>query len=95
MFGRRSSLTGFWIVTSAICTRPRHKHAVELGMNSVLVRHQVENGQSFHFPSRPAVLVRLAGYLMPTTIESGPIRCSTRVSVKPISRIHCWQSAPV
>ena len=38
---------------------------------------------------------RCARYLIPTTIESGPIRCSTRVSVKPISRIHSWQSAPV
>ena len=27
-------------------------------------------------------------YLIPTTIESGPTRCSTRVSLKPISFIN-------
>ncbi len=34
-------------------------------------------------------------YLIPTTIESGPARCSTRVSLNPASRNHPWQSAPV
>lgn len=34
-------------------------------------------------------------YLMPTTIESGPTRCSTRVWRKPTWRIHPSQSAPV
>ena len=34
-------------------------------------------------------------YLMPTTMESGPTRCSMRVSLKPASRIQPWQSAPV
>ena len=38
---------------------------------------------------------RLPGYLTPTTIESGPTRCSTRVDEKPASRIHPAQSAPV
>jgi hypothetical protein len=36
-----------------------------------------------------------AAYLIPTTIESGPTRCSTRVSLKPISFIQPMQSAPV
>jgi hypothetical protein len=35
------------------------------------------------------------GYLMPTTMESGPARCSTRVSRKPASPSQAWQSAPV
>jgi len=35
------------------------------------------------------------GYLMPTTIESGPTSGSTRVAEKPASVIHAWQSAPV
>lgn len=34
-------------------------------------------------------------YLMPTTIESGPSRCSARVSVNPASRIQPMQSATV
>jgi len=34
-------------------------------------------------------------YLIPTAIESGPTRCSTRVSLKPISFIQPMQSAPV
>ena len=34
-------------------------------------------------------------YLMPTTIESGPTRCSTLVSRNPASRIQPMQSAPV
>lgn len=34
-------------------------------------------------------------YLMPTTMESGPTRCSTRVLVKPASFIQPMQSAPV
>ena len=34
-------------------------------------------------------------YLVPMTIESGPIKCSTRVSRKPASFIHPEQSAPV
>jgi len=36
-----------------------------------------------------------ARYLIPTTIESGPTRCSTRVSLKPASFIQPMQSAPV
>jgi hypothetical protein len=38
---------------------------------------------------------RMNFYLMPTTIESGPTRCSTRVWRKPTWRIHPSQSAPV
>jgi hypothetical protein len=34
-------------------------------------------------------------YLNPITMESGPTKCSTRALAKPVSRIHCWQSAPV
>src|SRR5438094_205008 len=34
-------------------------------------------------------------YLIPTTIESGPARCSTYVSRKPTFCIHEEQSAPV
>lgn len=34
-------------------------------------------------------------YLMPTTIESGPMSGSTRVAEKPASVIHARQSAPV
>jgi hypothetical protein len=34
-------------------------------------------------------------HLIPTTIESGPARCSTLVSRKPASRIHFEQSSPV
>src|ERR1035441_3010707 len=34
-------------------------------------------------------------YLIPITIEAGPIRCSTRVSLKPASFIQPMQSAPV
>ena len=34
-------------------------------------------------------------YLMPMTMESGPTRCSTRVSRNPASFIHAEQSAPV
>jgi hypothetical protein len=34
-------------------------------------------------------------YLIPTTIESGPVRCSTRVWLNPASRIQPMQSAPV
>jgi hypothetical protein len=35
------------------------------------------------------------GYLMPTTIDSGPARCSTQVRRKPACRSHCWHCAPV
>jgi hypothetical protein len=35
------------------------------------------------------------GYLMPTTIDSGPARCSTQVWRKPACRSHCWHCAPV
>jgi hypothetical protein len=48
--------------------------------------------------SRARLLPRRAlglDYFNPTTIESGPPRCSTCVFEKPDSRIHCWQSAPV
>lgn len=38
---------------------------------------------------------QLLSYRIPTTIESGPTRCCTRVSRKPASRIHPQQSAPV
>ena len=34
-------------------------------------------------------------YLIPTTIESGPARCSTRISRNPASFIQPRQSAPV
>ena len=34
-------------------------------------------------------------HLMPTTIESGPTRCSTYASLNPTSFIHPMQSAPV
>jgi hypothetical protein len=34
-------------------------------------------------------------YFTPTTIESGPLRCSTRVCLKPAWRIQAAQSAPV
>ena len=34
-------------------------------------------------------------YFTPITIESGPLRCSTRVCLKPASRIQVEQSAPV
>ena len=34
-------------------------------------------------------------YLIPTTIESGPAKCSTRLSRNPASRIQPEQSAPV
>ena len=34
-------------------------------------------------------------YLIPTTMESGPTSCSTRVELKPASRIHSAQSSPV
>ena len=37
----------------------------------------------------------LLSYLIPTAIESGPVKCSTRVSLNPASRIHCMQSLPV
>ncbi len=40
-------------------------------------------------------LERRRDYLIPTTIESGPTRCSTRVSLNPISFIQPMQSAPV
>jgi hypothetical protein len=33
-------------------------------------------------------------YLIPTTIESGPTRCSTKVFRKPVFFIHPVQSAP-
>jgi hypothetical protein len=36
-----------------------------------------------------------ASYLMPTTMESEPTRCSTRASRKPASFIQPMQSAPV
>ncbi len=44
-------------------------------------------------PFGPGLL--FAVHLMPTTIESGPIKCSTLVSRKPASRIHPEQSFPV
>ena len=34
-------------------------------------------------------------YLIPMTMESGPTKCSTRVSRNPASFIHAEQSAPV
>jgi hypothetical protein len=34
-------------------------------------------------------------YFMPSTIEVGPLRCSTDVLRNPASRIQHWQSAPV
>ena len=40
-------------------------------------------------------LFRQHPYLMPMTIESGPIKCSTRASRNPASFIHAVQSAPV
>jgi len=33
-------------------------------------------------------------HLMPITMESGPARCSTRISLKPTARIQPAQSAP-
>lgn len=38
---------------------------------------------------------RAVAYLMPTTMESGPTRCSARVSLKPASSIQPMQSAAV
>jgi hypothetical protein len=40
----------------------------------------------------PAVAL---SYFTPITIESGPLRCSTRVCLKPASRIQAAPSAPV
>jgi len=40
-------------------------------------------------------VVERENHLMPTTIESGPTRCSTYASLKPTSFIHPMQSAPV
>jgi hypothetical protein len=40
-------------------------------------------------------LLKQQHYLMPMTIESGPIKGSTRVSRNPASFIHAAQSAPV
>jgi hypothetical protein len=34
-------------------------------------------------------------YFVPITIESGPTKCSIRVSRNPACFIHCEQSAPV
>src|SRR5205814_445352 len=46
-------------------------------------------------PSRRASWRRCASYLIPTTIESGPTRCSTRMLEKPASFIHSRHCAPV
>ena len=45
-------------------------------------------------PERPTTGIA-AGHLMPTTIESGPARCSTLASRNPASCIQRRQSAPV
>ena len=37
----------------------------------------------------------MAVYLMPTTMDSGPAKCSTRIVEKPASFIQPRQSAPV
>ena len=37
----------------------------------------------------------MATYLMPITMESGPVRCLARVSRNPASRIQAWQFTPV
>jgi hypothetical protein len=44
---------------------------------------------------RAGIIWNYDRYLMPMTIESGPIKCSTRVSRNPASFIHPEQSAPV
>jgi glyoxylase-like metal-dependent hydrolase (beta-lactamase superfamily II) len=41
------------------------------------------------------VAIRIGGYLMATTMWTGPVKCSTRVWEKPTVRIHPVQSAPV
>ena len=50
-----------------------------------------------HLGLSPAKLIfaRTGNHLIPTTIESGPQSGSTRVSLKPASRIQPLQSAPV
>ena len=53
-------------------------------------------GPPLHNPSRGWASSRSrAAYLNPTTIQSGPARCSTVVSLNPASPIHDRQSAPV
>ncbi len=46
-------------------------------------------------PSAFRLLPSAFRYLIPTTIESGPIKCSTLVSRKPASFIQAVQSCPV
>ena len=40
-------------------------------------------------------IIPFPSHLIPTTIDSGPSRCSTLVSWNPASRIQPMQSAPV
>jgi len=44
---------------------------------------------------RHGKLTHYSGYLIPTTIESFPTRCTTEVSRNPTSRIQPAQSVPV
>jgi hypothetical protein len=62
--------------------------------------YSVEIQESHHWLSAgrcksSGVIRRSDGYLRPMTIESGPSRCSARVSVNPASLIQVMQSDAV
>ena len=74
-------------------------YAADTIQQFVLVSKDVCQGllqlsQRIVYPGRYSVKLTFA-YLIATTIESGPIKCSTRVSRKPASFIQPMQSAPV
>ena len=61
-------------------------------------RHGIAGDERERFASAANVDSAAAlrgGYFTPTTMESGPARCSTYVSPKPTSRIQSWHSAAV
>jgi hypothetical protein len=59
-------------------------------------RAEVRDGRIFDTIANQLVKNSAASaYLMPTTIESGPTRCSTRTAENPAVFIHPAQSAPV
>ncbi len=68
-------------------------------MNVVIIKYEVNRSnkkmRETHIASPVLSLSRRLPHLIPTTIESGPTRCSTRVSRNPASFIHLMQSAPV
>ena len=71
--------------------------ALTTGLMTILYRPWSAWAQARAIPGFSFVVVSDThlGYFTPMTIESGPLKGSTRVCLKPASRIQAAQSAPV